>query len=215
MKCRYRIPWNTVLIVNMSSSTKSKNHYTNLEINTKATQDEIKSAYFKLSMQYHPDKNNSDEAKIKFREISDAYEVLGNFDKRKNYDRGINIKTGVQPSRGDNVRTHDITKEAFRARSAIFRHSSGPTTAKIYDFDEWTKAHYGNVFRKSQIEKERVKRKVDDRNELNVDRISKEFTLVTMMILTCFAFVVAGTWNQEAFDSPQLISNNMEKDKKS
>jgi len=54
----------------------------------KATADEIKKAYRKLSMVHHPDKNqgNLNASTHKFQEISAAYEILGNVQKRKMYD---------------------------------------------------------------------------------------------------------------------------------
>lgn len=68
---------------------KSKNFYEDLEIPRTATQSDIKSAYYELSMAYHPDKNKSEQAKIKFRLISEAYEVLGNVRTRRMYDKGL------------------------------------------------------------------------------------------------------------------------------
>lgn len=68
---------------------RDQNHYDALGVTPKATQSDIKTAYYKLSMLYHPDKNkNSDVAAQKFRSITSAYEVLGNFKLRRLYDRG-------------------------------------------------------------------------------------------------------------------------------
>lgn len=62
-------------------------YYKVLEIDKKATDAEIKRAYRKLARKYHPDVNpNYKEAEIKFKEINEAYEVLGNVEKRKKYD---------------------------------------------------------------------------------------------------------------------------------
>src|SRR4051794_6591389 len=54
----------------------------------KASQEEIKKAYRKLARQYHPDTNKDAGAEERFKEISEAYDVLGDEDKRKKYDRG-------------------------------------------------------------------------------------------------------------------------------
>lgn len=68
----------------------SANYYEALGISKNSTQGEIKAAYYRLSMLYHPDKNQgSESAAIKFREITQAYEVLGNFRLRRLYDKGI------------------------------------------------------------------------------------------------------------------------------
>jgi molecular chaperone DnaJ len=65
----------------------SKDYYNILGVNKGASEDEIKKAYRKMAMQYHPDKNSSPEAETKFKEAAEAYDVLGNSEKRNNYDR--------------------------------------------------------------------------------------------------------------------------------
>jgi molecular chaperone DnaJ len=63
--------------------------YKVLGVDRKATPDEIKKAYRKLARQYHPDRNPDDaSAEERFKKISAAYDVLGDPDKRKQYDRG-------------------------------------------------------------------------------------------------------------------------------
>ena len=71
-----------------------KDYYKILGIDKKAGQDEVKKAYRKLAVKYHPDKNAGDkQAEDRFKEISEAYEVLKDPEKRKQYDRlGANWK---------------------------------------------------------------------------------------------------------------------------
>lgn len=65
------------------------NYYEILNLNKNASQDEIKKAYRKMSLMYHPDKNNdSEESKKKMQEIAEAYEILGNPETRHQYDNG-------------------------------------------------------------------------------------------------------------------------------
>jgi DnaJ-class molecular chaperone len=64
----------------------NENFYTILEIPETANADEIKKSYRRLSMLYHPDKNNNSNATEKFQKISEAYETLGDPDKKKHYD---------------------------------------------------------------------------------------------------------------------------------
>ncbi|MGV8146676.1 MAG: molecular chaperone DnaJ [Alkaliphilus sp.] len=65
-----------------------KDFYDVLGVNKSASNDEIKKAYRKLAMKYHPDKNpDNKEAESQFKEISEAYEILSSSDKRQRYDQ--------------------------------------------------------------------------------------------------------------------------------
>ncbi|HEY4131013.1 MAG TPA: molecular chaperone DnaJ [Gemmatimonadaceae bacterium] len=65
-----------------------KDYYQVIGVPASATQDEIKKAYRKLAAKHHPDKNQNDpKAADRFKEISEAYTVLGDADKRKQYDQ--------------------------------------------------------------------------------------------------------------------------------
>ncbi len=68
----------------------AQDHYKVLGVDRKATADEIKKAYRKLARQYHPDKNPGDaKAEARFKQISQAHDILGDPDKRKDYDRAL------------------------------------------------------------------------------------------------------------------------------
>src|SRR3989339_1929548 len=62
-----------------------KDYYKLLGVEKNATQDEIKKAFKKLALQYHPDRPTGDEKK--FKEINEAYQVLGDAEKRSKYDQ--------------------------------------------------------------------------------------------------------------------------------
>src|ERR1700742_994455 len=65
---------------------RAADYYKVLGVDKKASQEDIKKAYRKLARQYHPDTNKDPGAEERFKEISEAYDVLGDADKRKKYD---------------------------------------------------------------------------------------------------------------------------------
>lgn len=71
------------------------NYYEVLGISETASQEDIKKAYRKLSLQYHPDRNNnSPESTAKFQDISSAYDTIGDEQKRRQYDMHSKIQFG-------------------------------------------------------------------------------------------------------------------------
>ncbi len=62
-------------------------YYQTLGVSKTATAQELKSAYRKKAMEYHPDRNKTKEAEVKFKEVSKAYEVLSDAQKRQTYDQ--------------------------------------------------------------------------------------------------------------------------------
>ncbi|MBI2195452.1 MAG: DnaJ domain-containing protein [Candidatus Levybacteria bacterium] len=65
----------------------AKDYYQVLGLTKGATSDEIKKAYRKLALEYHPDRNKSKEAEGKFKEVTKAYEVLSDTQKKQAYDQ--------------------------------------------------------------------------------------------------------------------------------
>lgn len=93
-------------------------YYTTLGVTKDATQDDIKKAYRKLAMQYHPDKNPGDkESENKFKNISSAYEILSDPTKRAAYD-----SPKQQPNFHYNNQPFDLN-DIF---SQVFGHNSQP-----------------------------------------------------------------------------------------
>ena len=79
-----------ILPILSKKSDDENDYYKILGVKKEATDAEIKKAYRKLALKWHPDKNpnNREEAEEKFKKINEAYSVLSDKDKRKQYDRG-------------------------------------------------------------------------------------------------------------------------------
>ena len=82
----------------------SKDYYSILGVKRNATEEDIKKAYRKLALKYHPDKNKSPKAEERFKEIAEAYEVLSDKRKRDLYDQ-----VGNESCRTDNGSSSDET----------------------------------------------------------------------------------------------------------
>lgn len=100
----------------------SNNHYTTLGIPRSATASEIKSAYRRLVMENHPDRNPSAKAKEVFLAVTAAYEVLGDTDRRRNYDVVLDLETkrAAEPKR--------VVNEPQTARAATSSSMKAPFT---------------------------------------------------------------------------------------
>src|SRR3954449_4607962 len=76
----------------------TKDPYKTLGVDKKASEDDIKKAYRKLARKYHPDRNPDDpQAEERFKEVQEAYSILSDADKRKQYDSGGGIFGGGGP----------------------------------------------------------------------------------------------------------------------
>lgn len=114
-----------------------KDYYKILGIAKTATDDEIKKAYRKLALKYHPDKNKAPSAEERFKEIAEAYEVLSDKKKRDLFDKyGEDGLNGGAPGMGANEGGQNYTYQFHgdpRATFAQFFGSSDPFGAFFSD----------------------------------------------------------------------------------
>jgi len=93
-----------ILLILFAAATKS--YYDILGVKKDATEKEIKKAFRKLAMKYHPDKNKEADAEAKFREIAEAYETLSKKESRQQYDRYGATGTGGGGGGGSGSHNH-------------------------------------------------------------------------------------------------------------
>ncbi len=85
-----------------------RDYYEIIGVDKKASPDDIKKAYRKLALQYHPDRNKSPDAEEKFKEISEAYAVLSDQNKRQQYDQFGHAGIDMRYSQEDIFRGADF-----------------------------------------------------------------------------------------------------------
>lgn len=116
-----------------------RDYYEILGVSRNATPEEIKKAYRKMAIKFHPDKNPDNKgAEDKFKEAAEAYEVLGDADKRSRYDRfghdGLrNSSSGFQEMNMDDIFSQfgDIFGSAFGGFGGFGGSSSGGRRRKV------------------------------------------------------------------------------------
>ena len=129
----------------------TKDYYKTLGVDRKATAEQIKSAFRKQARKYHPDTNKGDaEAERKFKELSEAYDVLGDPKKRSDYDNPISkFRSGgagrptagspfgnggtVEWDLGDIGDLGDIFSGIFRGRGAATGGRPTPIPEQVYE----------------------------------------------------------------------------------
>jgi len=105
--------------------TTKRDYYEILEVETRASTEEIKKAYRVLALKYHPDRNpGNPEAEEKFKEATEAYEILGDPQKRARYDRyghaGVGRAGAAAGFSGSEFDLHDAMRAFMRDFGDVF-----------------------------------------------------------------------------------------------
>ncbi len=124
-----------------------KDYYSLLGVEKSATQDEIKRAYRKLARKYHPDLNKEEDAEAKFKDVSEANEVLSDPEKRAAYDQ-----LGQAPEHGADFQPPPNW-------DAGFEFSGGPTHEQpnAHAFSDFFESLYGQRYQQQRAEQARAR----------------------------------------------------------
>lgn len=167
--------------LNMFIYVANKSHYEVLNITKAATHKEIKDAYYRLSMIYHPDKNKGcEEAAKLFRDITTAYEILGNVRQRKLYDSGAKqSQTSSYCSTAEPFETMNTTTQVHRTNARC----------RDYSFNEWSKTHYTNVFQNQRSHREHLNQQKFINHYVNQQRSYSSLIFVTSIIVITLIYL--------------------------
>lgn len=133
-----------------------------------------------MSKAYHPDQlkvADGSDPSLKFREITEAYEVLGNYHKRKMYDKGL-LKFNVASTPAE---AEEYSSKFYESR---MKRSQAPTSSgrtPIYNFDEWSKLHYETT----RARREETKQHYEEllRREHTTRETKKANSIVSIFVL--------------------------------
>ncbi|XP_015269039.1 PREDICTED: dnaJ homolog subfamily C member 30 [Gekko japonicus] len=156
-----------------------------------ATQTQIKTAYYKQSFLYHPDRNaGSEEAAERFTRVNEAYLVLGSVALRKKYDRGILSRRDVRMAGKPSGR--EPASSPPPRRTQTFTASSHPPHnphKPIFDFDKFYREHYGEQLQREQLIRERqkeLKKRKEIEKQWNPDDLKNMAFVLTFVAALAF-----------------------------
>ncbi|XP_056329637.1 dnaJ (Hsp40) homolog, subfamily C, member 30b isoform X1 [Danio aesculapii] len=152
-------------------------YYDILKVSPNATHAQIKSAYYKQSFIYHPDRNRSEDAARQFALVAEAYSVLGRSSLRRRYDRGILTQTEVQSS-GKPAAPQPPRRAPPSGKTAYF------------DFDAFYQAHYGEQLQREKLQRLRQQQIQQRRMEMQKQWRQEKITGVSVILLLLFGGVI-------------------------
>lgn len=179
------------------------NFYDLLEVKPNATPNEIKAAYYRLSMKYHPDRNKGSETALRtFQQISAAYDTLCNESSRMQYDEEVLGKTyRTRPDRD--------TKSSSFYRSRQVRTKPGYPTGRspIYNFDEFYRQHYGDAVRSHKERKAQYEEQQTGTGERQRAVDVASYVLVGLIV----ALISDYLFHRPSYDVPTSSNKEAEK----
>lgn len=191
------LPRATCVLGRHCASSAKRTYYDILEVSPSAKQNEIKAAYYRLSMKYHPDKNKGGSASSEhFQDITTAYDTLSNESLRAQYDEKIGS-------------SHTATTLRIKRPTPTRRAAPMGGRSQIYNFDEFYRQHYGDAVKSYQYRKKKYEDFLRD-EEAHMKR-EKDFG-VSMALIAVLALVVYAfhTW-EKSHDKPTPPENRERK----
>ena len=147
--------------------------YSLLKVSPNASQKQIKTAYYELSLVLHPDKQGLDSSKSNegFAQITEAYNILSDKNSRRNYDRFRRILSQRTVQRND-FHKEDIKKHQLNANR---------------QYDTWTRLHYLNAMhlRNERIKRDRLR---DINSEEEKEAKNSRIKIITIVIAASLVF---------------------------
>ncbi|CAN8006428.1 unnamed protein product [Ixodes hexagonus] len=184
-----------------SHNARSRSHYDVLEVSPQASSNEIKAAYYRLSMKYHPDKNKGNEASHqRFQEITIAYDTLSSEVQRAKYDEETIGMPSPRRPRGP----HSSDWHPQRPGKKPIMKGRTP----IYNFDEFYRQHYGDAVRSYQERKAKYEETVREAAEAQPDRAFYGNLIILFML-----FLIAFEAWHNGHDVPSAPPPNDDKSK--
>lgn len=190
-----------------------RSYYDILGIHKNCTQAQVKEAYFKLSKIYHPDLNDSVEAVEKFRDITDAYDVLKNVQLRKLYDKGQLHAAGQQYAASNHEdytawNPKDSRGHFYQQQQRQKKREPPRGRTEHYDYDEWERAHYGDMFRRKQRAKQRWENAPFERSAEKSRRDDMNRMMYVMITFMGLFYMLNVYLNIDRYDKPRPVKNS-------
>lgn len=144
---------------NLSSiHLSNQSYYEDLGVHPQSSSKEVKDAFYKLSKEFHPDRNvDNPSALKKFQNISEAYDTLSNPSKRTKYDKGVLGRSSSVAER--EAATHRFEGETFYGNRSSRMNQGESDPGK--NLDSWVKDHRKQTFETSQYYKKMMKGKLE------------------------------------------------------